>query len=100
MTIDAKGENGNLVLKVGGTLDTVTAPELEKEFSEEKLVDITVITMDFTELEYITSAGLRALLAGFKIVDKKGGKMVVKGAGNEVREVFVVTGFDEKIALE
>lgn len=100
MTIDAKGENGNLVIKVEGTLDTVTAPELEKEFSEEKLVDITVITMDFTELKFITSAGLRALLAGFKVVDKKGGKMVVEGANKEVREVFVVTGFDEMVALE
>ena len=100
MTIDAKRKNGNLVIKVEGTLDTVTAPELQKEFSEENMVDITVITLDFSELEFITSAGLRALLAGFKIVDNRGGKMVVKGASRKVWEVFVVTGSDEMVALE
>lgn len=100
MTIDAKREQGKILFKVKGRLDTVTAPELEQEFSEENLVDVTVITLDFTELEYISSAGLRVLLAGHKKMVKRHGKLVVQGANKEVREVFVVTGFDEMIALE
>lgn len=100
MTIDVKKESGKILFTVKGRLDTVTAPELEQEFSEENLADVTVITLDFTELEYISSAGLRVLLAGYKIVDKKGGKLIVQGANKEVREVFVITGFDEMIAFE
>ena len=100
MTIDVERRQEKLLLKVRGRLDTVTAPELEQEFSEENLEGITVVTLDFTELEYISSAGLRVLLAGYKKMAGKDGKLLVRGANEEVREVFTITGFDELIALE
>lgn len=100
MTIDVEKGQEKLLLKVRERLDTVTAPELEQEFSEENLIGITAVTLDFTELEYISSAGLRVLLTGHKKMAGKGGKLLVRGANEEVREVFTITGFDELIALE
>ncbi len=99
MIIDIKRKQNKITLKVCGRLDTTTAPQLEKELGDEMKGRKEVI-LDFTELEYISSAGLRVLLSAHKTMKKQGGKMIVRNVNEEVREVFVITGFSEIMDLE
>ena len=81
-----------------GRLDTTTAPELEAAL-QKILPETTQLTFDFSELEYISSAGLRVLLSAQKVMNKQG-KMVVKNVKDVVREVFEVTGFTDILTIE
>lgn len=86
-----------LNVKIEGRLDTVTAPELEKEM--ENLSDVKTLELDLIKLEYISSAGLRVLLALQKTMNKQG-KMVIKNVCPEVLEVFEITGFSDILTIE
>jgi anti-sigma B factor antagonist len=90
--------NKTAVFALGGRLDTVTAPELEKEFKE-SLGDITDLTLDFADLEYISSAGLRVLLAANKTMNKQGSMKLID-VNEIVQEVFEVTGFSDILTIE
>lgn len=98
MTIETSRAQERLWLKVKGRLDTATSPRLEKEV-EANLKEIKLLTMDLSELDYVSSAGLRVLLFAHKSMRKQGGSMVVQGAGEEVREVFTITGFSEILTI-
>ena len=100
MKIDAEREQEKLTLKVKGRLDTTTSPELEEALSENNLEEITSLILNFAELEYVSSAGLRVLLAAHKKMAAKDGSMVVRKANEEVREVFTITGFSEILTIE
>ncbi len=94
-----KTENGNdLAVKVSGRLDTTTAPQLEEELKA-SMDGVTSLTFDFGELEYISSAGLRVLLAAQKIMNKQG-SMKVSGVNETIMEIFEVTGFSEILTIE
>ena len=94
----SKNLNGTaLTIGLEGRLDTTTAPELEKELGG--LNDVTTLTLDFSKLEYISSAGLRVLLAAHKIMSRKGG-MKVTNVNEIVNEVFEVTGFSDILTIE
>lgn len=99
MTIEEVKEQDQLILKVKGRLDTTTAPQLEQATGE-KLAGIRKLALDFTALEYISSAGLRVLLAAHKAMKQQEGILVVTGANEEVREVFTITGFADILNLE
>lgn len=99
MTIEEVKEQDQLILKVKGRLDTTTAPQLEQAAGE-KLAGLQKLVLDFTALEYISSAGLRVLLAAHKTMKKQEGVLVVTGANEEVREVFTITGFADILNLE
>ena len=81
------------VFTLSGRLDTVTAPELEKELKD-SLSGITDLTLDFENLEYISSAGLRVLLSAHKIMSAQGSMKLVN-VNEIVQEVFEVTGFTD-----
>ena len=98
MNITKNVEDKKLTLAVEGRLDTTTAPELE-EVVKESVEGIEELVMDFSNLEYISSAGLRVLLATQKIMSEKG-SMVIKGANETVKEVFEVTGFCDILTIE
>ena len=98
MNIIKNVEDKKLTLAVEGRLDTTTAPELE-EVVKESVEGIEELEMDFSKLEYISSAGLRVLLATQKIMSEKG-SMVIKGANETVKEVFDVTGFCDILTIE
>ena len=70
LNIEKKVENGNAFFALEGRLDTVTAPELEKELNK-TLDGTTELTMDFSKLDYISSAGLRVQLSAQKIMSKE-----------------------------
>lgn len=98
MEIEKDLTASKLTMKVIGRLDTVTAPDLEKEITE-GLDGVTDLALDFTDLEYISSAGLRVLLLGLKTMKGKG-SFVVKNVNDIVNEVFEVTGFSEMLTIE
>ena len=81
-----------LVIKLVGRLDTTTSPELDKKIKEEKIEEKLVI-LDFSELEYISSAGLRILLALKKNLEASGKQLEIHNINAVVKEVFEVTGF-------
>ena len=98
MTITKK-QNGNaLEIALEGRLDTMTAPELEAELKG-SLDAAESLTLDFSKLDYISSAGLRVLLSAHKAMSGKGG-MKVTNVSELVREVFDVTGFSDILVIE
>ncbi len=98
MTI-TKSKNGSaLTLALQGRLDTTTAPELEKELKG-SLDGVDTLTMDFEQLDYISSAGLRVLLSAQKTMSKLGGMKVIH-VSDLVMEVFEVTGFSDILDIE
>ena len=98
LNIEKKAQGRNLNIALEGRLDTTTAPDLEAIVRGE-LDGAEQLTFDFAKLEYISSAGLRILLAAQKIMNKQG-KMVVKNVSEEVKEIFEVTGFSDILAIE
>ena len=88
----------DLALTVKGRLDTTTAPQLEAVINSD-LGDVTSLVLDFEALEYISSAGLRVLLAAQKIMNRQG-KMVIRNVNDDIREVFDITGFADILTIE
>lgn len=91
MNINKTIQGSTLHIALEGRLDTTTAPKLETELKQ-SIGNNTELILDFTELEYLSSAGLRVLLAAQKIMNKQG-KMVIRGVNDIISEVFEVTGF-------
>ena len=98
MTIEIKRNVEELVLQIVGRLDTTTAPALEKTIME-NMSGIKTLILDFKELEYISSAGLRVLLSAQKKMQQIG-KMKVINVCEEVMEVFEITGFADILVIE
>ena len=91
-------ENGNAVYTLEGRLDTVTAPDLENDLKE-SLDGVTALTLDFANLEYISSAGLRVLLSAQKTMTKQG-EMKIINVNDTIMEIFEVTGFVDILTIE
>ena len=98
MIINKKQDGSALVVALEGRLDTTTAPELEQALKS-SLDGVTDLTLDMTNLDYISSAGLRVLLSAHKTMLKQG-TMKVTNASEIVREVFEVTGFSDILTIE
>lgn len=98
MEISKNREGDKLTLAVSGRLDTTTAPELDAELKE-ALEGVTELVMDFSELEYISSAGLRVLLTAQKTMNNQG-SMELTGCNDTVKEIFEVTGFDSILTIK
>lgn len=81
-----------------GRLDTTTAPDLESEVNA-IMNDIDSLVFDFANLQYISSAGLRVLLATEKVMSKKGGMKVIN-VNETIMEVFEITGFADILTIE
>lgn len=97
MTITKTAENGTLRIVLEGRLDTNTAPQLEAELKT-SLSGITELELDFSGLEYISSAGLRVLLAAQKTMSRQG-KMTIRNVNETIMEVFEITGFVEILTI-
>ncbi|MCR5603410.1 MAG: STAS domain-containing protein [Lachnospiraceae bacterium] len=93
MTINKNSEGSKLTVAVEGRLDTTTAPQLEEEFKN-SLEGVEDLVLDFSKLDYISSAGLRVLLSAQKQMNKVG-KMTLTGVSPEIMEIFEVTGFSD-----
>ncbi len=98
MTIQKTAEGARLTLSLQGRLDTTTAPQLEAELKG-SVSGVEELILDFSELEYISSAGLRVLLSAQKVMSRQG-SMVVRKVNEEVMDVFELTGFADILTIE
>ena len=89
MNIEKKLDGGKLSLKVIGRLDTNTSPELEAEMT---LDGVNEVLFDLSELEYVSSAGLRVFLTAQKAMMACGGTMTIANPNATVKGVFDITG--------
>lgn len=94
-----KSVNGSVLsVELEGRLDTTTSPRLEEELRS-SIAGITSLVIDFEKLEYISSAGLRVLLAMQKIMNRQG-EMMIKNVSETVMEIFEVTGFVDILNIQ
>lgn len=93
--VKTKNESA-LVVALTGRLDTTTAPQLEEAL---ELDGVQALEFDFAALDYISSAGLRVLLAAQKIMNKQG-EMKIKNVNSDIMEVFEITGFSDILTIE
>ena len=98
MTIKKIQEADTLTMILSGRLDTTTAPQLDAEIAS-SLEGVTELILDFNELTYVSSAGLRVLLAAQKKMNVQG-SMKLTGVNETIQEIFEVTGFSEILNIE
>ena len=88
-----------LTVKPKGRLDTANSPELEKELRQH--VDgVQEIVMDFSDVEYVSSGGLRVLLTTDRLMEGRGGSMKVIHVNQHILEIFDLVGFLDVITVE
>lgn len=98
MNMKKKKEGSTLTVKISGRIDTATSPEFDN-YVNENLGDATELILDFEEVNYVSSAGLRVLLSLHKkMLAKEGLKLI--NVNEAVCDVFEVTGFDEILTFE
>jgi anti-anti-sigma factor len=85
-------------LTLSGRLDTTTAPKLQEELIPE-FDTAKHVELNFAELAYVSSAGLRVLLMGEKTAKAKGGKLTLVNVSVEIMEVFEMTGFADMLTI-
>ena len=93
MTLTTDKNGSNLTVHLSGELNTMTAPELTALLNQE-LGGVNALTLDFTECDYVSSAGLRVLLATFKQMKAAKGTMELANVGENFRDVLENTGLD------
>ena len=98
MTINVERDFELVTLGITGRLDTTTAPEFETELKQ-NMDGVEKLVLDFEGLAYMSSAGLRILLAAQKTMNKQG-EMIVKNVNETINEIFEVTGFIDILTIE
>ena len=98
MIVDITKDESKAIAAISGRLDTVTSAELKAKL-EEAEVSSYDLELDFTEVEYISSAGLRLLVLLQKQAIEGGHTLVIKNINNVVREVFKVAGFNKTLTI-
>ena len=100
MEINTRKANEVMVLAFSGNLDTNTAPEAENQINELMDAGESNILINFEDLNYISSAGLRVLLATAKKMMTTGGSLKICSLNSTVQEVFDISGFSTILSLE
>ena len=98
MNVNKKLNGDELVFEIEGNIDSSTAPALYDEVNR-SLDGIKSLIFDFSKVDYISSAGLRVLLAAYKIMSKQG-KMVICNANENVMDIFQITGFTNFLTIK
>ena len=98
MTIVKMANEKKLTIALDGRLDTTTAPKLEAELKQ-NISGVEELELDFAGLEYLSSAGLRVLLAAQKVMNRQGA-MVVKNVNETIMEIFEITGFVDVLNIQ
>ena len=99
MKADFQVNGEHMTIALEGRLDTLTAPELQKELDGYQLSEISEIVLDLSKLEYISSAGLRVLLAAQKTMSRQG-EMKLVNVNEIIMEIFEITGFSDILTIE
>ena len=98
MNIIKKEEGTKLTIALEGRLDTTTSPQLEGDLRS-SVNGVTELVFDLDKLDYISSAGLRVLLAAQKVMNRQG-EMTITHVKPEIMEIFDVTGFVDILNIE
>ena len=98
MEIIKTKDGEKLTVALSGRLDTTTSPDLQASLAED-IDAVGELVFDMTDLEYISSAGLRVMLSSQKTMNKQG-SMKLTGVCEAVKEVFDVTGFSDILTIE
>ena len=99
MDIEKSFDDNDLTVNVEGRIDTITSQELESSLNEE-IENITSLTLDFTKLEYISSAGLRVLIATQKKLNQNDIPMTITNVNETIKEIFRMSGFDKILEIK
>ncbi|MBR3032889.1 MAG: STAS domain-containing protein [Clostridiales bacterium] len=91
-------EGNKAVFALEGRIDTNTSVELEEALAP-VIEKVDELVFDFAGVDYISSAGLRVLLANFKVFSKKGGMKIIN-VSEMIMEIFEVTGFSDILTIE
>ncbi len=97
MNIQKRENEGTVTLKLSGWLDTLSAPELGK--AVEELGVPKALVLDFDEVEYIASSGLRQVVACYQKAKETNTDFSVVNVGSTVMSIFTLTGLDKKIRI-
>ena len=93
MKLNKEMNGKELTIAIEGRVDTMTSPELDQMIND-SAKNVESLVLDFANVEYISSAGLRVLLKAYKAMSKKSG-MTIKNAGEDLQEIFEITGFTD-----
>lgn len=99
MNITKNYNEKELTLSVEGRIDTITSKELDKAINDE-MGNFESLIMDFSDLEYISSAGLRILIVTHKKLKADNIPFVIKNVNDTVREIFKISGFDKILVIQ
>ena len=99
MEIIEKKENAICIFKLTGRLDSNTSPALEEKIFEAIGSGSRQMVVDFEDLDYISSAGLRVILKTTKALKRSDGKIILCSMQDYVREVFEIAGFDSFLPI-
>lgn len=99
MDITKNFNEKELTMSVKGRIDTITSKELDKEINDE-IGNFESLILDFTDLEFISSAGLRVLIATQKKLKTENIPFVIKNADDSIKEIFRMSGFDKILKIE
>ncbi|NGX31267.1 MAG: putative anti-sigma factor antagonist BtrV [Chlamydiae bacterium] len=99
MHIEEEKKKDYVIIKVSGRLDAINSPRFEKKMKEKLDEEKRKILLDFLDVEYLSSSGMRVLLSFTKKLDALGGKLVVFNVDEDVLEVLKMAGFDRVIKI-
>ncbi|HAZ05529.1 MAG TPA: anti-sigma factor antagonist [Acetobacterium sp.] len=100
MKIEVKQEGEIFVVELEGRMDTNTSPEFQKEMETYYSKEGFQMILDFDQLDFVSSAGLRVLLLIQKKSKALNGSLVIKNVKPEIQEVFDMTGFSDILTIE
>ena len=100
MEINKAISNQNVIITLKGRLDTMTAPQLDDEAKNIDFDEVETVTLNLKDLEYISSSGLRVILALYKNLKSKGGNLIIVNVSNTIMELFSMTGMADYLDIE
>ncbi len=100
MEINKAISNQNVIIALKGRLDTMTAPQLDDEAKSIDFDEVETVTLNLKDLEYISSSGLRVILALYKSLKSKGGNLKIVNVSNTIMELFSMTGMADYLDIE
>lgn len=98
MKVNKKLNGSELLMEIEGGIDSTTAPELN-DILAASINGITTLILDFKNVDYISSAGLRVLLVNYKAMTGKG-EMIIRNVNGNVMDIFTMTGFVNILTIE
>jgi anti-anti-sigma factor len=99
LTIKAVKDGRTLIIRTKGRINTNTAPKFE-EVAKANLEGAGRVILDFTELEYMSSAGIRVVLMIFKEIGRDRKRLIIRNPNTDIAEVLTITGFAERVTIE